>query len=435
MTSVQAVLLSALPLTPIIASILTMASFSLSPDASASWLLGPWATNPLLAILLYLLLTWLVLGLISLIAGWTDADYVNPIGYGDLCDRSSQLHARIEALPVQANLAKTYSDAIDRSLRSRSPNWILGCGYINLLKRIHRAEEALIDVEPVEDLIADARYDQLRYGGAAIQNPLIDERLTQAIDFLRRVEIDPNNGQSGERRIDVLASSGDQSTADQPDRYAASSASNAQSVVAVRVVDHKPLQESCGSLPSSISEARQYIRQARLEINTYRDQRRAGLVRARNRLAMTSVLAGLTLYALLWQQILGHVSQETVGAAAAYFLLGSIVGLFNRLRLDVESEAGVDDYGLSIARLLVTPLLSGIAAIGGVMLIAILTMTHAASGNGASELERYVQLSGHPFNLVIAAVFGLTPALLTERLNQQVDQLKQELASGRTAKS
>jgi hypothetical protein len=92
----------------------------------------------------------------------------------------------------------------------------------------------------------------------------------------------------------------------------------------------------------------------------------------------------------------------------------------------------VEDYGLSRARLIHTPLFSGLAAVGGVMLVMVLpalvnlsaiTPEGAASASGGSmppnvapQLADIFQLNA--ISLLVAALFGLTPGLLIDRLHQ-----------------
>jgi hypothetical protein len=150
--------------------------------------------------------------------------------------------------------------------------------------------------------------------------------------------------------------------------------------------------------------------------------------------------------------------------------VGAIVGLFNRLGADSEAESAVDDYGLARARLVHTPLFCGLAAVGGVVITALLpvvlnvaavtpraatasptavsaparqatgnpTLTTGAaataaatadSGQEAPSLVAIFDLQRHPFGLVIAAIFGLTPRLLIRRLQEQTDRYKADLRS------
>ena len=104
------------------------------------------------------------------------------------------------------------------------------------------------------------------------------------------------------------------------------------------------------------------------------------------------------------------------------------MGLFNQLYLDASAETATEDYGLTTARLLHTPLFSGLAAVGGVLLIPILT----SGVNGAQpslSLAKVFNLTQTPFSFVLAAIFGLTPTVLISRLHQEAEQYKADLKS------
>ena len=66
-------------------------------------------------------------------------------------------------------------------------------------------------------------------------------------------------------------------------------------------------------------------------------------------------------------------------AGWAFFLVGAAAGLFLRLRLAAEESQVTDDYGLEAARVFQTPLLSGMAAIIGVVLMASLAGRRSAT--------------------------------------------------------
>jgi hypothetical protein len=77
---------------------------------------------------------------------------------------------------------------------------------------------------------------------------------------------------------------------------------------------------------------------------------------------------------------------------------------------------------LALVRLLTIPVLSGIAAVLGVVL------TRAgSSSNGSVTLDQIFSLQNYPLGIVVAAVFGLTPGLLLERLRTQTNEYKEEL--------
>jgi hypothetical protein len=135
--------------------------------------------------------------------------------------------------------------------------------------------------------------------------------------------------------------------------------------------------------------------------------------------------------------ILVQVHRDRLTAAVAFYLVGAIIGLFNRLYLDAGTEVATEDYGLATARLLHTPLFSGLAALGGALIIPLLSgmasqaMTQAPSTPAGTSvgltLTNLLDLSDRPFGLVFAALFGLSPAVLLSRLQQEAEQYKTDL--------
>src|SRR5207248_4556990 len=118
-------------------------------------------------------------------------------------------------------------------------------------------------------------------------------------------------------------------------------------------------------------------------------------------------------------------SPALIGVATAFFLVGGLIGLFNQCYNDAQAGTVVDDYGLTTARLLMTPLVSGLAAVAGVIIVAVLSIAQLRLGSdpgvGLVDLFDVQRLM---FNLIVAATFGLTPGLLIDRLKQQTEQYK-----------
>jgi hypothetical protein len=188
--------------------------------------------------------------------------------------------------------------------------------------------------------------------------------------------------------------------------------------------------------PADEAGAREDLCFVRRAIDEFRCQRFAGLIRARNHLGVAGALTGITMYALLWLAIGLGTTREVVGVVAAYYLIGSTVGFLNQLYTEASRQvtSAVDDYGLSLARLTVTPLLSGLAAIGGVLIVAMLSLTQTGSvgvANTPQSLGHFLELNSHPLNVLVAATFGLTPGQLLSRLRQQSDQFKNDLQKTR----
>jgi hypothetical protein len=178
---------------------------------------------------------------------------------------------------------------------------------------------------------------------------------------------------------------------------------------------------------------------------------------------------------------------SAVLAGTVFFMAGALVGLFKRLRDDSASDSSAEeDYGFSRARLVHTPLFSGLAAIGGVILFAMIpwlinlelitpasstppsvivsttpigaTITPASAANNSAvatvaptelpttppeseepstvvvqrslpQLQDIFSLRRNPFGIVVAAAFGLVPALLIGALQRQIDEYKKDLRS------
>ena len=166
------------------------------------------------------------------------------------------------------------------------------------------------------------------------------------------------------------------------------------------------------------------------------------------------VLTGTTSYLVLalaiiltWPAIRDATSDEDSAKAAAailpivtgcgYFLIGAIVGLLQRAYGELGLKSEVEDFGLSTARLLHAPIVSGLAAVGGTLLTAIvaappvgLSLLDAAAGR---SLLNAFSLTDYPMGVVVAAVFGLTPALLLERLVKIGEGLKTDIQTSTAA--
>jgi hypothetical protein len=105
-----------------------------------------------------------------------------------------------------------------------------------------------------------------------------------------------------------------------------------------------------------------------------------------------------------------------------------------------------DDYGFAYARLVSAPLISGLGAIAGVVLTAkiLLPTTDVVAAPAAvddsgkvtnvapavrqpASLHDIFDIALNPSGLVVAAVFGLTPGLVLDRLQKQAEQYKTDI--------
>ena len=135
--------------------------------------------------------------------------------------------------------------------------------------------------------------------------------------------------------------------------------------------------------------------------------------------------------------MLDKVDRKVVFAASVFFLFGGLVGFVGRLRDEASTDKGIEDFGLAAARLITAPLLSGLAAILGVMVVGLVHLQIGdlalgpapAPGSSFPMLTQIFSLGSNPAGFVAAALFGLTPALLISYLQSQTSKLNQALTS------
>jgi hypothetical protein len=157
------------------------------------------------------------------------------------------------------------------------------------------------------------------------------------------------------------------------------------------------------------------------------------IVILRNRLFLALVLAVSLTYAVLAMAVLRNVTDTVMTAAVAFFLVGAVVGVFNELYLVSRPNrmGSVFDYGLGHIRLLVTPILSGLAGVGGVLITTLtgpfLFNTAAAGSTTIPTIAQIFNLGHYSMGLVVAAIFGLTPGLLLTRLRNRSDDYKSQI--------
>jgi len=297
--------------------------------------------------------------------------------------------------------AKAYAEEqckeIREGLERQGTSWTTGLGYIELWHRVHRAEEALVRVEPHIEALTGATRDESRLVNATMEN---------RESLLKRLRC----------AVAMLDDSG-------TDKY----------LSYVEESEKCPLSTEERTTPDSRAKALGILSEVRYEINHFRDNVWEGIVHARNRLAHTSVVLGVASYTLLALAIFADASNAVIIWVVTYFLVGAIIGLFARAQGEWNANTAVDDFGLSTARLTHTPWLSGLAAVGGVLVASILDSQLLNNSPDASTLEAVFNES--PSLLIVAAVFGLTPDLIIRRLTQQVDKYKEDLESTQSSQS
>lgn len=382
-----------------------------------------------------------------------------------IAERRRMLSKRLDALAGQAADPKTHRDlcearacvnAVRRRLRAKSamprPQLVL-----TLWRLLHLAEEALIPLEALPVVLEGALYDELRLEGSTIDstNQLL-LRLRRAVLALSPEAAAYLDQQPPAR---LVAATNQPSAAAMP----------APSPLPGSGADPNalPAHPACEEV-SPCTQARLILRQVRRAINEFRDSRHSGLIVAAHNLRLVTGWSAFFTYLLLGFCIAAGARANVLITVMVLYLVGAVVGLFKRLSAEISADAASEDHGLFGARLVVTPLLSGLAAVGGVVLTIMIysvatgapaipnlatapqaPATTAVVSSDASRsrpelattgatdggemrlpsLDLVFDMDKFPFALILAAAFGLTPNLLISGLQTQTAKLRSDLRS------
>lgn len=427
-----AALVGGFAIMPIIALALTIAFYLVSPGAQG-WISVLGGLGVTCAV-------WLLLALPM--RHLTARDRVNSHSYGMLISRLSQLETRLQVIQATKKTFAHYQlialeeaygnlqelDAMLYESTSRLP-WVLGLGYVVAWFKLHRAEEALIEAEPVEVVVRGAYHDHLAITNSTISNcdDLLD-KLHEAVEIL-----DPAMGQvicSHTPMADVAE--GLRNITNQLKEVGAHVQQVSQQITNQDNHQHaSPAHEDrehASGAPSDEANARLTIREIRRTLNEFRDSNWDSLIRARNRLMGGIFITGIATYVLLSVTLLAASSasggdlsaRSPILAAAAYYIVGAIAGLFSTIYREATGSdpkvADNDDYGLTLARLIGTPLLSGLAGIAGALLYSTAVIQVAQSTQ--LTLPAIFTLNRLDY-LIAAALAGYAPSIIVQGLQQR----------------
>jgi hypothetical protein len=395
---------------------------------------------------------WLALSIP--LSALTSARAANPHNYGLIESRLSRLQTRFFVLQntTSEDKLKQYQrialeEAYDNlnklhhlmyNATSRLP-WVIAMGYVNAWNWLHRTEEALIEIEPIEMVVSGAYHDYMAISNSKMNNST--ELLTNLTDATKKLDpkfacvfaassLSPGESELlGEieqgvnkieqnvhliaKKLDVQISAGDDQAAN--------------------------AGESASSTPNEEANARVTLREIRRALNEFRDTQRLGIVSIRNQLMASTFVTGFVTYALLCTVILAVVNtnnaaaqsqRATILAAVIFYIVGAMAGLFGKIYSQSRASTSVDDFGLSFVHLIGTPLISGLAGIGGAFLYNILILQGPL---GTSVSISTVFTFNRLDFLIAAAIFGYAPNLLMKGL--QANKYVSALQSSQTSRS
>lgn len=352
--------------------------------------------------------------------------------------------------------------------------WLRGTGYLKVWNFIHIAEEALLNIVPREFVIREALHDEAAINGSgiALHDTVLSNIKTAVKTLSPSAGIYLKSLPAQDRNISLCNESTNHYTAHAPQEDASAgehksiTANTANTSVTSRdsspdagAASANPIKRlfsrpNPGNHSTSTTnghkrdeeldavtemEARNALRDARQTLNDFRASQWDGLVRLRNQIYGTSLFTAILTYALLCAAIISGVYEPQLKAALFFYLIGATVGLFSRLYTERQSDNAIDDYGLTIARVMVTPIVSGVAAIAGVLVISLLSLnlfnTPGDKTNvGLPSLKLVYDLVANQQGIIIAAIFGFAPNLLLNALQQKANdattKLKNSTAPG-----
>ncbi len=386
------------------------------------------------------------------LSGLTSARAANPHNYGLIESRLSRLETRLFVLQSTTSedqlkqyqrvaLEEAYENLtklqeLIYSSTSRLP-WVLAMGYVNAWNWIHRTEEALIEVEPIEMVVSGAYHDYMAISNSKMNN--CQDLLTNLTNATKT--LDPTFA-----NVFTTASltSGESEVLGEIDQSVNKIEQGVNQIAAKLGVQLSESDDQAGktaknkaSAPDAEDNARVILHEIRRALNEFRDTQRVGIVSLRNQLMANIFVTGFATYALLCTVILVVVHANSSApvqarflAAVIFYIIGAMAGLFGRIYSESKASTSPDDYGLSIGRLISTPLISGLAGIGGVFLYNIVILQIAPGSSNAMSFIFNIDRLDY---LIVAAIFGYAPNLLMRGL--QANKYVSALQSSETSRA
>jgi hypothetical protein len=339
-------------------------------------------------------------------------------------DQIRDIHKPLEDTNDDRNhaaLTTALASYIDiRKLLYHSPTgllWAFGFGYCTAWRLVHQAEEAIIEFDGIQEIIYGAMRDKMALQGSEIsaKDELLDTLIHAVMVLQPAAGVYLKEHQPDKNSI-TLADLKERAFEEFLSRQGISLQ-----------------QDNNDTSNMAKATARSALRRVKRALNTLQDRGWEGLLRARNRLLAAIAITGIATHIMLCITILtAFRDRDSIIAATAFYLVGAISGLFGRFYQESLAGSAVDDFGFSTARLIATPLLSGLAGIGGVLVLITLTALGGSAlhpSNGQLALAQIFDVK--PQSLLMAAVFGLTPNLLIKGLQNTARKYESAIQSSR----
>jgi hypothetical protein len=192
---------------------------------------------------------------------------------------------------------------------------------------------------------------------------------------------------------------------------------------------------------ASEDDARGRLRQVVITLDAFVDQKYSGLVRLRNLTLIALCFTELFAFVLLALAVSSSgLPRNIVLTCFLYFIVAAVFGFLGRLLTLASTTDPTMDYGLERARLLIVPVVSGLAGLAGVLLTAMLfsmgfsslvtaSVARVNSPGSLPNLTEVFSLTTNRAGLLFAILFGYAPTLLQTRLDSLVESYKLAIKS------
>ena len=241
--------------------------------------------------------------------------------------------------------------------------WILGKGYQDVWERIHEAEAYLLQIVPTNNVVSEVNEDINRVTGSKIEGEkeLLD-KLSDARKTLLAFQQDTN--EQKEARLDVC--------------------------------------------------------QVRRKLNRYREDQYNGILRTRG---YYLTIALIMVYLVILLAVIRKMSSGGLLVPMGLCILGAVIGdakcIYNRSTSDSTITTNtVDDFNLSRMYLVLLLILSGFAAVAGVVIFSFFTNL-----DSPIDLGQIFSISKHPIDIFYAMICGYSPDLLMSRARRAIHNI------------
>lgn len=333
------------------------------------------------------LLSVIVLALIVLSADSPCDTYPDQVK--ELRERVREAQARLIAADIKDASCQSIADNVINllcdvvtQLKTHGRGWLDGSAFLDCWSKLHEAEECLLLIEDESEVTGAATYDLLRLNGSQIsgKDALIAE-LRAAVPFL--------------------------------------------SAAAAAQINATPQPQLNPDV------ARRRIRSVRMAIDEDREQQWDQVVRSRNGLITAGVVTLGFGYLLVILGIGLSAAPKAMEAALVLALIAAIVGASYQLLVRTNAQNEVEDFGYATVKLVVVPILGGVAALLAIVLVAEFQLIVGGQtlGGTFSSWQATFDWRRNIGSVALAILVGFAPSLFFQLAQSKVDQALNSIKS------